>query len=1251
MTKYKIGQTVELTQDKSGVIKYIGELHFSEGIFYGVDIGEPKGKNDGEVRGQRYFECPEGHGIFVRDVSILRIISEPPPVPAKVQRPKMETSATNTRTSSIGGSRPAPSRSSSTATAPTPRNLARQSIVTPPSPSPRTTTLRAPVRKGSIAASSTPPTSESQGPQSSTGSRPSTSSVSSQSTLKTARDSNADALKTKIKHLEKQNSDQQDNLKELAAVKEERDKFETIFRKLDTKCQTLRQETVDLKEKLRSLQQDNDRLVKQDQDNEYFMESATTDQQMAELRAEQAEEDLMELRKVAEDRELELELLRDELKTYQTDMSEEDKKEAGYYRLKADNEKLRDALRLLKDYTDENVADYKAQISEMEEDILELDDCKQNNASLQERLAKGEAIIEHLQQQVDAANDFEDMVGELTIRNQELEDKVANQYLVVQDLENLKELNDELELQHIETAEELRADIEAKYLEIAEQQQRIAAQSATIAEQEDLVSRFRDLVFDLQSRMADAESSKTLTEAQAKDTIGKVNEVMDMNRRLRAADVSATSKDITSDLRKLKAEQATEMLEVWLETGSKEFGKTASMRAYLAAKRVTSKSALLSKLLLTADRHMSYGGSLDEASSKLYCVEAVYHLTNITTGSERLWSAMSASSLQDFANFGPAYDDLVAIEKILDQGLEALKTDRINFSELAGSFGRSTKTQEALLSSFQGVLTALPEDETISSVRSIAASVTYLDTTFSVMNAMLVFVASTTELEEDAQDVLELFAAPSAACSKGKLAVDKLLKTCSGLRDNALYPELGGHLEPVADQEATLANMTREAAEWAHNAMKLITQAYDLNGDIFGAVDLRQLLGYFWKNKMWVLDGLVPAINSWQEHASVLKNNMEIQREVAPWIAKAKEVELAKKQEEQASVRLQMIATEHQTTILKLHEREKVIETKELEIEHLSAKYREATAKHKVMQGLEEEVSEAKKQIQSLQEVLKTQQAEMEERSARSEKSEAVDSPTAAPAAAGRTEAAEHALVSTAVPASTLSLVEALEDENRFMRRRELTDKLALQIKGFQAAVRAEVRSHAEDLKMQAAKLDALDDMWMEFGITRDDITKARQERRVADVQTQEGTDKAQEEKHLADEQARTTEEKWVTEKLNEGPPLFPTTIEELRQQTRQRHASQSQSQSQSQNQHQNQRQHQHQQRTKKPVSMASVSTKRGWKPRVLSGDTLLGELEQGPCVEDIVSTLKKGSGRRLPRTARVRFAGPDVNDVWGPWL
>lgn len=54
---YKVGQRVEISgKDCQGIIAYIGYPTFASGKWIGVMLDEPKGKNNGTVKGQQYFK-------------------------------------------------------------------------------------------------------------------------------------------------------------------------------------------------------------------------------------------------------------------------------------------------------------------------------------------------------------------------------------------------------------------------------------------------------------------------------------------------------------------------------------------------------------------------------------------------------------------------------------------------------------------------------------------------------------------------------------------------------------------------------------------------------------------------------------------------------------------------------------------------------------------------------------------------------------------------------------------------------------------------------------------------------------------------------------------------------------------------------------------------------------------------------------------------------------------------------------------
>ena len=62
-----VGESVRVSpESKTGIISFIGTTHFQPGLWVGVTLDAPTGKNDGSVNGVAYFTCKPRYGVFVK---------------------------------------------------------------------------------------------------------------------------------------------------------------------------------------------------------------------------------------------------------------------------------------------------------------------------------------------------------------------------------------------------------------------------------------------------------------------------------------------------------------------------------------------------------------------------------------------------------------------------------------------------------------------------------------------------------------------------------------------------------------------------------------------------------------------------------------------------------------------------------------------------------------------------------------------------------------------------------------------------------------------------------------------------------------------------------------------------------------------------------------------------------------------------------------------------------------------------------
>ncbi|XP_076605736.1 CAP-Gly domain-containing linker protein 4 isoform X4 [Chaetodon auriga] len=69
----RLGERVLVVGQRTGVVQFYGKTNFAPGLWLGIKLDKPSGKNDGSVGGVRYFSCPPKHGVFAPPSRVQRI--------------------------------------------------------------------------------------------------------------------------------------------------------------------------------------------------------------------------------------------------------------------------------------------------------------------------------------------------------------------------------------------------------------------------------------------------------------------------------------------------------------------------------------------------------------------------------------------------------------------------------------------------------------------------------------------------------------------------------------------------------------------------------------------------------------------------------------------------------------------------------------------------------------------------------------------------------------------------------------------------------------------------------------------------------------------------------------------------------------------------------------------------------------------------------------------------------------------------
>nr|CAI5831021.1 unnamed protein product [Callosobruchus analis] len=496
----KVGRRVEVTgKGVQGVIAYVGKTNFATGIWIGIILDEPKGKNNGSVGGQEYFKCDENYGTFVKEQQVVPLDDSGKPIektireplPSKIARSRQSTpgtkpkpttirrktspqkrppslSASSSRMSlassrqslvgsrqSLSGSRQSLSGSRSQLASPSVEKLNIEQPEAVASVSKRASfvetgfveTLKPQFTPGQSLTTPTPITSIEE----------KISNLQLQQELEN-RSQQIKDLSEKLETLKMKRQEDKERLKDYDKLKIQLEQLIEFKSKIMSTQASLQRDLQKAKQEAKEAVEAKEAHAEEVADLAEAVEMATLDKEMAEEKAESLQLELEMCKERLEEVTLDLEILKAEMQEKGGSAASSGEGQVSAYEMKQlqqQNARLRETLVRLRDLSAHDKHEYQKLLKDVDQKKSEITELGKTKEKLSARVEEMEQQIADLQEQVDAALGAEEMVVILGEQKLTLEEKVAQLQDEVTELEALQDMNDQL----VESNAELEADL------------------------------------------------------------------------------------------------------------------------------------------------------------------------------------------------------------------------------------------------------------------------------------------------------------------------------------------------------------------------------------------------------------------------------------------------------------------------------------------------------------------------------------------------------------------------------------------------------------------------------------------------------------------------------------------------------------------------------------------------------------------------------------------------------------------------
>ncbi|XP_055856881.1 dynactin subunit 1-like [Episyrphus balteatus] len=455
----KVGQTVQiLGRNTKGRVAYVGVTNFAAGKWVGVILDEPKGKNNGTIKGYSYFKCADNHGVFVRPSQLIPTVDVVPhnntPAPAPAHAPAPHS----TRSSDYGHVPIAPKTTKLNRT---------KSFLSSSSQS----LLSSPTHSEHLRSKTTVSPSESFGfvetgfleilrPQFTPGQPMRSPSFSM---INNEEQKIVDDLKVEVRDLsqeleliKRQRQDEKRKLQECDKLKIQCEQLLEFKIKIMESHANLQRELQRVRQEARETQEAKSRCLQEFNELSENVELLTLDKEMAEEKADTLQMELDIALERIEELVLDVEILKNENSDSHLSSTEIAIPSSGELKkLQQHNHRLKETVIRLRDVIAQDKQELQKVNKELETKASEITELQKTKVKLSMRIDAMEFQIMDLHEQVDAALGAESMVESLTESKLELEERVKLMEEEVAELEALEEIHEQI----IESNHDLEMDL------------------------------------------------------------------------------------------------------------------------------------------------------------------------------------------------------------------------------------------------------------------------------------------------------------------------------------------------------------------------------------------------------------------------------------------------------------------------------------------------------------------------------------------------------------------------------------------------------------------------------------------------------------------------------------------------------------------------------------------------------------------------------------------------------------------------